>query len=310
MPPLRLLTTFAAVVRAGSMQAAAAELNVSQPSVSQAIKQLEGHVGARLIDRTRRPVRPTPTGNALARAIEEGISRIDDALQVARAVGARRANSVTVACSVGVATYWLMPRLAAFYRTHPDTLVNVDTTLSGVPALSDGTDLAIRFGHGRWTDGLVRHLFDERVEPVCSPARLVRTRRVSDVETLPLLHVMAPEASWLTWDDYFERTGRAWPSSHERMGDQSFTNYVQTTQSALDGHGMMLGWRSITGDLVDAGRLVAVGLPPTVPPDAFYLVSRFKRDTPASETLAHWLVSAGGSAPPSVHAPTPFATPL
>ena len=57
LPPLRLLTTFEAVARLGSMREAATALNVTQPAVTQALKALEEHVGAVLIDRSTRPAR-------------------------------------------------------------------------------------------------------------------------------------------------------------------------------------------------------------------------------------------------------------
>lgn len=292
-PPLRLLSVFAAVARTGSMQGAAAELNVSQPAISQAVRSLEEHVGAPLLDRDRRPVRPTPAGAILAAEIEAGLARIGDAVQTVRDEAGARANAVTVACSVGVATHWLMPRLPAFYRAHPDLLVNVMTTQTGVPALGDGVDLAIRFGHGRWTDGTVRHLFDEDVVPLCAPALRARLDTGLPIEVAPLLHVRSDEASWLTWDDYWRRTNLARGSGP----NQSFTNYVQTTQAALEGHGIMLGWRSITSALVAEGRLVDAGLPSIPAPDAFYLAARRKRGAKASETFADWLTAS--SAPPN-----------
>ena len=180
LPPLRLLTAFAAVVRCGSVQAAAAELNVTQPAISQAVRKLEDHIGASLLDRGSRPARPTEAGYALAATTSESVSRIADLLDTLRQADAERARTVTVACSVGVATYWLMPRLSAFYRVHPDLLVNVVTTQSGAPMLADGIDVAIRYGHGRWNDGSVHHLFDEAVEPVCAPS--VRARFEGSVQ--------------------------------------------------------------------------------------------------------------------------------
>jgi LysR family glycine cleavage system transcriptional activator len=90
------------------------------------------------------------------------------------------ANTVTVACTMGFATYWLMPRLEAFYRDHPDIVVNVQTIPHEVPALGPGTDIAMRYGDGSWTDGTVHLLFEERVEPVCAPglaARISEGRR-------------------------------------------------------------------------------------------------------------------------------------
>ncbi len=200
-----------------------------------------------------------------------------------------------MACSVGVATYWLMPRLSALYRTHPELLVNVMTVQSGAPALDDGIDLAIRYGHGRWRDGLVQHLFDEVVEPVCAPEVRARFGGAVSPAAVALLHVKSPEASWVTWADYLRSTGQP----NVRRGGQTFTNYVQTTQAALEGHGMMLGWRSITGALTASGQLVSAGLPEFAPRDAFYLVARSKRGGQVTETLAKWLLSNATGDEPS-----------
>lgn len=287
LPPLRLLTAFAAVVRTGSVQAAAAELNVTQPAVSQAVRKLEQHIGLPLLDRGSRPARPTEAGYALAATTTDSLSRIADLVDRLRSADAGRANTVTAACSVGVATYWLMPRLSLFYRAHPDLLVSVVTTQSGVPALAEGIDVAIRYGHGRWSDGDIHHLFDEAVEPVCAPPLRARFAGPVPPDAVSLLHVRSAEASWLTWSDYLAATGQA----GRRGAGQSFTNYVQATQAALEGHGMMLGWRSITGALVASGALTSAGLPVLAPDDAFYLAQRRKRTGEAAERFARWLRS-------------------
>ncbi|MEL7104456.1 MAG: LysR substrate-binding domain-containing protein [Pseudomonadota bacterium] len=287
MPPLRLLTSFAAVVRTGSVQAAAAELNVTQPAISQAVRKLEDHVGLLLLDRGSRPAHPTEAGYALAATTTESLSRIAELLDRLREANSQRANTVTVACSVGVATYWLMPRLSIFYRAHPDLLVNVVTTQSGVPALADGIDVAIRYGHGRWSDGDVHHLFAEAVEPVCAPSLRDGFEGAVPPGAVSLLNVRSPEASWLTWSDYLAGVGQP----PVRGSGQSFTNYVQTTQAAVDGLGMMLGWRSITGALMTSGSLVSAGLPALAQKDAFYLVLRHKKSGEAPERFAHWLRS-------------------
>ena len=287
LPPLRLLTAFAAVAGTGSIQAAAARLNVSQPAISQAVKQLEDHVGVPLLDRGRRPARLTEAGETLATAILLGLGQIGDALDAVRLAGPGHDGTVTLACSVGVATYWLMPQLTAFYRAHPDFLVNVMTTPTGAPPLAEGIDLAVRFGHGRWTDGKVHLLFPECIEPVCAPALRARHGAAVAPSGVSLLHVRAAEPSWLSWPDYLRATGQA-PVQRE---GQVFTNYVQATQAALEGHGMLLGWRSITGALCASGQLVTAGLPRLTPPDGFFLVARNKRRGQASEVFAQWLLA-------------------
>ena len=168
LPPLRLLTVFEAVFRNGSVQRAAAELNVTQPAISQALRQLETHIGVKLLDRSSRPAALTEAGRVLRSATSDGLGRIGGAIEQIRNQHSSDKGSVTVACSVGVATYWLMPQLAQFYDEHADISVSVMTTPLGAPLLSAGVDLAIRYGSGKWADGAVTKLFDERVVPVCS----------------------------------------------------------------------------------------------------------------------------------------------
>jgi LysR family glycine cleavage system transcriptional activator len=287
LPPLRLLSVFEAVLRTGSVQRAATELNVTQPAVSQALRQLEEHVGTKLLDRKTRPATRTEAGRILEIAVTEGLGRIADAIDHVRHLHAAE-DSATVTCSVGVATYWLMPRLARFSAEHPHVTVNVMTTLQGAPRLNPAVDLAIRYGNGRWTDGAVEKLFDERVVPVCSqPLRDRLNFAGVRLDRATLLHVNTDDPAWITWAAYLKRKGLP----DNLMAGRRFTNYVQATQAALDGQGVMLGWESITGDLVREGRLVELNDLPLVPADAFYLVTTPSIDErPPARLLASWLL--------------------
>ena len=66
----RLLRTFLAVCRQGSISRAARWLNISQPSVSVAVAQLERSLGAGLFERGRQGIQLTPAGHALMRRAE------------------------------------------------------------------------------------------------------------------------------------------------------------------------------------------------------------------------------------------------
>jgi DNA-binding transcriptional LysR family regulator len=288
LPPLRLLSVFEAVLRTGGVRAAAQELNVTQPAISQSLRQLEDHVGARLLDRRTRPAARTQAGEILEAAVVDGLGRIADAVEQIRGLQAA-ADSVTIACSVGVATYWLMPRLARFSADHPHVTVNVMTTAQGAPRLTPTLDLAIRYGAGLWNDGEVAKLFDERVVPVCSPDFLARQTEPLQLERAPLIHVNVEDTSWIGWSTFLKRAGLP---ENAAIGRRQFTNYVQATQAALDGQGVMLGWESITGQLVRDGRLVEAAPHALIPRDAFYLVSSPRiaaRD--AAQLLARWLLA-------------------
>jgi DNA-binding transcriptional LysR family regulator len=80
----RSLEVFVAVARSGTMSAAAEQLGMTQPAVSQLINQMETALSLQLFDRSKRPLMLTLHGAALvepARAIVSGIERFGQALQ-------------------------------------------------------------------------------------------------------------------------------------------------------------------------------------------------------------------------------------
>jgi LysR family transcriptional regulator, glycine cleavage system transcriptional activator len=285
LPPLRLLSVFETVLRRGSVRDAAGELNVSQPAVSQSLRQLEDHIGTVLLDRTVRPATLTAAGRILQVAALDGLGRISDAIAQIKRLESTDEGAATIACSVGFATYWLMPRLAGFYSSHPDIAVNVQTTHNGAPLMMPGIDIAIRYGDGRWTDGTVTELFDERVVPVCAPALKAKLDLDgTSLDRAPLLHVNSDDAVWMTWADYLKTSG----SKPNTGRGRQFTNYVQATQAALDGQGVMLGWKSITGAFVKDAKLVEFSGRPIIPEHRYFAVAS-KRAKGACDLLLAWL---------------------
>ncbi len=278
LPPLRLLTTFETVLRTGGVQNAAAELNVTQPAVSQALRSLEDHIGVTLLDRRMRPAALTDAGRILFRAVSTSVEQIGRAIDQIKAMERVDQNVVTVACTNCTGTYWLMPRLVAFYSQHPDVTVQIVTS-PGVPRFAPDIDLIIRYGNGNWTDGRSELLFHERLVPVCSPESVAQLG-AGDLEKATLLHVEAEKGCWPGWDDYFEAMGL----SGKRKGHRSFSNYVQATQAAIAGMGVMLGWISNTGDLVRQGQLTVFRDQPLFPNGAFYLIGP-KRGRPKAASL-------------------------
>lgn len=75
----RILRTYLVVCREGSISGAARKLNISQPSVSVAITQLERSLGGGLFDRGRQGIRLTAAGEALRRRAEMMEVLLEDA---------------------------------------------------------------------------------------------------------------------------------------------------------------------------------------------------------------------------------------
>ena len=85
---------------------------------------------------------------------------------------------------------WLVPRLPAFERAHPDIDVAMEATTRYADFARDPVDLAIRFGTGPW-DGLASEpLFPLEFYPVCRPRTGVRRRAAAP-------HARRPRASHL-----------------------------------------------------------------------------------------------------------------
>lgn len=298
LPPLRLLATFEAVARAGSMREAAVRLNVTKPAVTQALQQLEDHVGVPLFDRTRRPARLTEAGEVLARAVVDGLERIGTAIGAIRAAAELGGPSVTLSCTLGMATYWLMPRLPDFHALHPNVTVNVQAPPLDQPRMGPGVDLALRYGAGDWRDGRTSLLFEERMQPVGRPDLIARlSAQGVTLPHAPLIHVRnVANQHWAGWADYLRMAQLGAPIGP----GQSFDNYVQATQAAANGLGLMLGWRSITDALVREGTLVPwPGA--EVAPGMAYWVTAAEPLPPAAAAMLDWLKTRGaevGQAPP------------
>jgi len=113
------------VVGLGSFSAAADALSYSQSAVSQAIATLEGEVGAPLIERDRRGVRPTAAGAALAAHAEGILGRMDDAEAEVAAIAGGRGGRLRIA-SFPTAGATLMPQAVARFRAaHPGVEVSL-----------------------------------------------------------------------------------------------------------------------------------------------------------------------------------------
>jgi DNA-binding transcriptional LysR family regulator len=113
------------VIDKGSFSAAADALSYSQSAVSQAIATLEGELGAPLIERDRRGVRPTPAGAALAAHAEGILARMDDAEAEVAAIAGGRGGRLRIA-SFPTAGATLMPQAVARFRAaHPGVEVRL-----------------------------------------------------------------------------------------------------------------------------------------------------------------------------------------
>ena len=109
---LRQLRVFIEVARLQSFSRAGEEIGLTQSAVSRCVRELEGEIGLKLIDRTTREVQLTDVGGNLVSSVSRLLSDLDDALREIREMGEQRRGRVVVAASPTVACR-LMPRVLA-----------------------------------------------------------------------------------------------------------------------------------------------------------------------------------------------------
>ena len=113
------LRSFLAVVRGGSVTAAAGELVVSPPSVSAAVAALTREVGAPLLVREGRGVRPTAAGEAFAGYAADVLGLLESGARVARRIDAQTGQELRIAAVTTAAESFVPPAMRAFAAAHP-----------------------------------------------------------------------------------------------------------------------------------------------------------------------------------------------
>lgn len=81
---LRHLRAFLAIAEADSVTSAAAVLRISQPALSRTLRQLEAHMGVRLVDRTTHHLRLTADGHRFREKAARALAAVDEALDPGR----------------------------------------------------------------------------------------------------------------------------------------------------------------------------------------------------------------------------------
>ncbi|WP_067705867.1 MULTISPECIES: LysR family transcriptional regulator [unclassified Erwinia] len=117
---LRQLRVFVAVAQQGSFSQAGQQIGLSQSAVSHSIKELEGEMGIRLLDRTTREVMLTEAGEQLASRLERLLEELNTTLLDVRSYGQQRSGTVRVAASQTISAHLMPQCLAASQQNYPD----------------------------------------------------------------------------------------------------------------------------------------------------------------------------------------------
>jgi DNA-binding transcriptional LysR family regulator len=176
---VRGLVVLAAVADARSFGKAAERLGMTQSGVSKAIAKLESRLGARLIHRTSRAVELTDEGRALYERVAAHLAGIGEAA----AETAKSRDTVRGRLRINIDPLFsrvvLSPKLSEFLLQNPHMELRIETRDRLADLVSDGFDLAVRFG-----EPTPSALIARRILTVASPIYIDRHGRPGRPEDL------------------------------------------------------------------------------------------------------------------------------
>jgi len=279
LPPLASLRAFGAYAQTGTVQAAGAALNVSHAAISQQIRNLEAHIGVRLLDRSGRQAQITPEGQLLARAILEGFGQIE--AQSRQLSGAADDKPLFVSTTPSFAAGWLMPRLSDFRTKHPQIDVVFDAHHEVIDLHNSDADMAIRFGSGDWSGLDSELLIETHMVAVAAPSLLPDAQKV-DLTTLRNLPVLQ-EIGTSENTNWLERHGLSQAGGGGRVALPGSL----TLDAARAGQGIAVAARVWVDADLAAGRLVQLFQDPQA--FGYFIVTRPGVPRPALKAFKRWL---------------------
>jgi DNA-binding transcriptional LysR family regulator len=109
---------------------AAQRLNMTQPALSQLIRDLEGRLGFRVVERTTRKVLLTGPGRTFLKDAEDILLHLDRAVETARAEAGQASNSIRIGAILPTAFGFLPQVLARFRQRYPDAMIHIENSES------------------------------------------------------------------------------------------------------------------------------------------------------------------------------------
>ena len=291
---LRALRYLVAVADAGSVTSAAGRLNVSQPSVSEAVAALERDLGvALLLRRHARGVTLTPAGTRVVAEARSLLRHAEDFVHAAASLGTAASGEVAMGCFLTVAPRYLPPLLGELQRVTPGITLRVEEGDHDevVAALEAGrTEIALTYDFDL-PEGLIVTPVAQIAPGVVLPAR----HRLARLPRVPLREL--GEEPYLLLDlphsrDYFMGLFRTLGMS-PRI---AFRSRSQELLRGLVGNG--LGWtiqnvHPLSPYAVDGSRITFLPVDRGLPPVRLVLAALpGPAGRPAVRALARFLRSA------------------
>lgn len=256
MDRLAAIAVFVKAVEAGSFSGAGEALGTSPQLVSKQIRQLEQHLGVRLLNRTTRRQSLTDFGQRYYERALIILAEVDIAETMAAETRVVPSGRLRVNAPVTFGTHALAPRLPAYMAAYPKVAVELTLTNREVDLVEEGYDVVFRVGELRDSELIARRLSPYRLVLCAAPAyleahpALLTPVDLLDHECLAFLHG-ALHSEW-TFDG---PDGRVTVPVSGRLSADHGESLVQAAEAGM---GILLQPHELVAKALEEGRLVTV----------------------------------------------------
>lgn len=183
-PSVEDLVTFAAIVEAGGLSAAARRLGLAKSVVSKRLADLERTAGSELVRRTTRSAQATDAGLAFYARAKRIIAEIDAALEESGGAGGPLRGPLRIAAPLSFGRLYLVDPIVSFAKDNPQVDLTLDCDDRRVDIRGGGYDLAIRIGQLTDSALIAKRIASAPGVLVASPAYLARRGAPTKIEDL------------------------------------------------------------------------------------------------------------------------------
>ena len=284
---LEYFKVFYYVAKYGSVTKAAGELAISQPAVSQALKQLERQLEVPLFYRAAKGVKLTSEGQLLYSYVEKGYGQIELGVKKIRQLQNLELGEVRIGASDMTLQYYLLPYLEKFHEKYPE--IKVVVTNAPTPETLN------YLKEGRIDFGIVSTPFNEMADLKVTAVREIedvfvagrrfiqyknKTLDLQELEKLPLICLEQGTSTRSYMEDFLMQNHVAIQPEFELATSDMIVQF------ALRNLGVASIVKDFAKDYVESGRLFELRFNKIIPKRRFCVVQNMKAPlSPASQKL-------------------------
>lgn len=271
---------FSALIKGGSLSAAAREFNVTPSAASKWLSQLEVRLGVRLINRTTRRIVLTSEGELYLAEGRRILAELDELEQMVASARVAPKGLLKVNATLGFGRNYIAPAISGFAHTYPEMEVQLILTDHPMNLAEEAIDVGIRFGEPPDSRVVARKLTNNRRRIFAAPNYLKdhgSPQVPNDLAKHNCLILRQDDTAYGLWR--FSRGRKA--ETIKVRGSLSSNDGEVVLNWALDGRGILMRSEWDAARFLRSGRLVELLPDYELPQADIYAVYAHKQNLAA-----------------------------